>query len=466
MDHFAYKAGELFCEDVAAETIARAVGTPCFVYSQATLLGHYDRLAKAFAELDPLICFSIKSCANLSICRLLGQRGAGMDLVSGGELHRALLAGADPAQCVYAGVGKTDAEIRQAIDAGVGWLNVESESEFENISAIAQELSAQCRAAMRVNPDVDPKTHRYTSTGKKETKFGVDLERAKAFFKTYGDDRHCQLSGIHLHIGSPVFSAEPYVQAVEKSLWLIDELQRDGHSIGMLDLGGGFGADYESDQSPLASDYAKHIVPLLADRVRAGLKVILEPGRTIVANAGILLLRVLYVKKSGDKTFAICDGGMNDLIRPSHYGSFHFIWPARVKPQHAPMRRAQNMEMPNLAAVDVVGPICESGDFLAIDRALPPLQRGDLLAVFSAGAYGMVMASRYNSMPLPAEALVDGDRVTLVRRRETYDDLTAHEMEPIALSAASASPSGSAGQFPGASPLNSSFRPQAASLSP
>jgi diaminopimelate decarboxylase len=399
------------------------------VYSKQTLLDHYQRLTEAFAALKPLICFSVKSCANLSVCRVLAERGAGMDLVSGGELHRALLAGVPASACVYAGVGKTDDEIRQSIEAGVGWLNVESEQEFENISRIAGAMNKRCRAALRVNPDVDPKTHRYTSTGKKETKFGVDIERAKAFFKLYGRDPHCELKGIHLHIGSPIYSAEPYVQAIEKSLRLIDELEGDGYGIDMLDLGGGFGADYQSDQSPVASDYAGQIVPLLKERVNRGLKIIFEPGRTIVANAGILLIRVLYVKKSGEKTFAICDGGMNALIRPSHYGSFHFIWPAKVAAKHVPIQRSEKMDMPGLALVDVVGPICESGDFLALDRPLPSVQRGDLLAVFTAGAYGMVMASRYNSVPLPAEVLVEGNRITLARKRESYDDLTAHEVE-------------------------------------
>lgn len=433
MDHFSYRDGALHCEDVAAEAIAHAAGTPCYVYSKATLLDHYDRLASAFAPLEPLICFSIKSCANLAVCRTLAERGAGMDLVSGGELHRARLAGVDLRACVYAGAGKTDDEIRQAIEAGVGWLNIESEQEFEVVSAIAGRMQRACRGALRVNPDVDPKTHRYTSTGKKETKFGVDIERAKAFFKSYGRDERCRLRGIHLHIGSPVYAIEPYVRAIEKALSLIDELEREGYSIEMLDLGGGFGADYESDQSPVAADYAGAIVPLLRERVERGLKIILEPGRSIVANAGILLLRVLFIKTSGDKTFAICDGGMNDLLRPSHYGSFHFIWPTEVEARFQPVRREQTMPMNGLKALDVVGPICESGDFLALDRALPPLKRGDLMAVFAAGAYGMTMANRYNSMPLPAEVMVERERVTLVRRREAYDDLTTHELEPVVL---------------------------------
>jgi diaminopimelate decarboxylase len=429
MDHFTYINAELHAERVPTSQIARDFGTPCYVYSRATLLDHYTRLRDAFAALDPLICFSIKSCSNLAVIRALADAGAGMDLVSGGELFRAIKAGVAPADCVYAGVGKTDAEIEMAIDQRVGWFNVESEQEFENISAIAGRMNKTCRAALRVNPDVDPKTHRYTSTGKKETKFGVDIERARAFFRHYGRDRNCKLDGIHLHIGSPIYSVEPYVQAINKALVLMDELAAEGFGVEMLDLGGGFGADYQSDQSPVAADYAQHIVPLLADRVKQGLKIILEPGRTISANAGILLTRVLYVKTSGDKTFAICDGGMNVLIRPSHYGSFHFIWPAKVEQRFVPQRRAEKMDIVGggLINMDVVGPVCESGDFLALDRPLPPVKRGDLLAVFTTGAYGMVMASRYNSMPLPAEVMVDGDQAELVRRRETYDDLVAHE---------------------------------------
>lgn len=414
-----------------ASDIADAVGTPCYVYSRATLVGHFDRLREAFAPLDPLICYSMKSSSNLAICRLLAERGAGMDLVSGGELHRALAAGVDPGECVYAGVGKTDVEIRAALGHGVGWLNVESEAEFENVSAIARAMDVTCRVALRVNPDVDPATHRYTTTGKRETKFGVDIDRAEAFFETYGDDPACRLEGLHVHIGSPVHRVDAYVESVERVLGLVDRVGAE--RIAMIDLGGGFGADYESDESPVAADYAARIVPLLVDRVRAGLRIILEPGRTISANAGVLLVRVLYVKQGGAKRFVICDGGMNTLLRPSHYDAFHFIWPCAVSGAHRPPRRAKDLDLPGLETVDVVGPVCETGDFLALDRRLPPVRRGDLLAVFGTGAYGMVMASRYNSMPLPAEVLVDGDEATLVRRAETYDDLTAHEMTPVAL---------------------------------
>jgi len=430
MDSFQYIDGALHAERLRCADLAAAAGTPVYIYSKATLLGHYARLMEAFAPLRPLACFSIKSCPNLSICRVLGEAGAGMDLVSGGELHRAMLAGVDPRKCVFAGVGKSDVEIRAAIEAGVGWLNVESEAEFENIAGIAADLDASCRIALRINPDVDPRTHRYTTTGKKETKFGVDIERARAFFRSYGGDPYCRLTGLHLHLGSPIYSSGPYITAIEKTLRLIDDLRSEGHAIAALDLGGGFGAHYESDQSPSAADYAAAIVPLLDDRVRAGLQVILEPGRSIAANAGILLLTVQYIKTSGDKTFVICDGGMNVLLRPSHYGAFHFIWPCTPAPApgYIPARREERPSLPGLIVSDIVGPICETGDFLALDRPLPPVQRGDVLAVFTAGAYGMAMASHYNSQPLPPEVLVDGDRATIIRRRETIDDLVDAEL--------------------------------------
>ncbi|MBL9148734.1 MAG: diaminopimelate decarboxylase [Phycisphaerae bacterium] len=437
MDHFAYSTvggnAVLSCERLPAEEVARLVGTPCYVYSKATLTEHFTKLAEAFKALDPLICFSIKSCGNLSICRLLGELGAGMDVVSGGELYRAMAAGVPASRCVYAGVGKTDEEIAQALDAGLYLFNVESEEEFENIARIAKAKNVVCKTALRVNPDVDPRTHRYTSTGKKETKFGVDIERAKEFFRRYGRDSHCKLVGIHLHIGSPIYTTDPYVESVRKATTLMDELAAEGFTVSTLDLGGGFGADYETDQTPTLSTYADAIVPLLAARVKAGLRIILEPGRTLVANAGVLLTRVLYMKRSGDKTFAICDAGMNDLLRPSHYHAFHFIWPAETPLAFRPDRRAKEMQVPGLISVDVVGPICESGDFLALDRPLPPVKRGDLLAIFTAGAYGMAMASRYNAQPLPAEALVDGSKLTVIRARERYEDLVAHERSPIAL---------------------------------
>jgi len=434
MDYFHYRDdGILWCEDVPLPALAEAAGTPTFVYSKRTLVEHYDRLKSAFAPLKPLICYSIKSCPNLSICRTLGERGAGMDVVSGGELFRALEAGVPASMCVYAGVGKTRGEIREAIEAGIGWFNVESEQEFEAIGAAAREMRTTCRAALRINPDVDPRTHTYTSTGKKETKFGVDLERARTFFERYGRDPHCRLAALHLHIGSPVYTIEPYVSAIRKAMALMDDLAARGFQIEMLDLGGGFGADYESAQSPLAADYAAQIVPLLSERVRQGLQIVLEPGRTIAANAGILLLRVLYVKEGGSKTFIICDAGMNALLRPSHYGAFHFMWPVEPGTGFVPARRARALDMPGLVRVDVVGPICESGDFLAQDRMLPPMQRGQLLAVFTTGAYGMSMANHYNAMPLPAEVMVDGAEATIIRGREEYEDLVRRERDPARL---------------------------------
>jgi len=432
MDHFEYSSGVLCAERVPVEAIAAAVGTPVYVYSKKTLLDHYDRFADAFAPLDPLICYSIKSNANLSICRLLGQRGAGMDLVSGGELHRAQLAGVDPAQCVFAGVGKTDEELTEALNAGVGWFNVESEQELDVLTELARRLGRPCRAALRVNPDIDAHTHRHTTTGTRDTKFGVDIDNAEALFRSHGNSDHCALTGLHVHLGSPIYTTEPYVRALKRIITLIEQLQRSGHTINMINLGGGFGADYTTDQTPAASEYASTIVPLLKPLVDRGVQIAMEPGRTLAANAGILLLRVLFTKTTGSHHFVICDGGMNVLLRPCHYDAFHFIWPVRVQPNQVPTRRAEDLELPgaDLRTVDVVGPICETGDFLARDRKLPPVERGDLLAVFGAGAYGMVMASRYNARPMPAEVLVDGEAITLCRRREHYDDLVAHERNP------------------------------------
>lgn len=433
MDSFTYIETSLRCEDVPVSAIAESAGTPCYVYSRATVLAHFDRLTKAFAPLDPLLCFAIKSCPNLSICRLLAERGAGMDIVSGGELQRALAAGVDPGTCVYAGVGKTDVEIVAALEAGVGWFNIESEQELRTINRLAADTGLHCRAALRVNPDIDGNTHKYTTTGTRTTKFGVDIARARAVFEAHGANQPCSLEGIHLHLGSPIYSADPYERGVAAALGLIDQLAADGIAVTMLDLGGGFGADYVSGQSPSAADYAGILVPLLEERVKGGLRIVMEPGRSIVANAGVLLVRVTYTKDTGDKRFIICDGGMNVLLRPSHYEAFHFMWPACVAAEHVPPRRAESMDLPGLQRVDVVGPVCETGDFLALDRELPPMQRGDLLAVFTAGAYGMSMANHYNSLPLPAEVLVDGDTVTVIRRRETYDDLMAHERVPAPL---------------------------------
>jgi len=432
MDQFTYREGVLYAEGVPIDRIADEVGSPAYVYSKATLLHHFRAIRDAFAALDPVICYSIKSCQNIHLCKLLAEAGAGMDVVSGGEIVRAQAAGADPRRIVYAGVGKTDAEIELALNAGIGYFNIESEAEFENIAAIARRLGKTARGALRVNPDVaDPKTHAKTTTGSKETKFGVDIERAKRFFEAYGGGQHLKLTAIHLHIGSPIYSGEPYARAIGKAMGLVDQLRGAGHTIDAIDIGGGYGADYETGATPAYADYAREIVPLLKPFVDGGGTVILEPGRTIAANAGVLLAEVLYIKTGGTKTFAIVDTGMHHLIRPTLYDAWQFIWPTTPIGGLVPPKRAKHLGLPGLRPYDVVGPICETGDYLALGRELPELKRGDRVAVFSAGAYGMVMASNYNTMPRPAEVLVDGDTFTVIRRRETYDDLLGPEREAV-----------------------------------
>ena len=431
MDFFQYRDGQLFCEDVAVDDIMAKVGSPAYIYSKATFERHYDALVEAFAELDPIICYSIKSCGNLNIVKMLAERGSGMDAVSGGEIFRAQQAGADMSKVVYAGVGKTDAEIERGIEAGIGWFNIESEAEFENIAAIAERMGKTANGALRVNPDVfDPKTHDKTTTGKKETKFGVDIERAKRFFQSYGHNKHCRLTAIHLHIGSPIYSPDPYVQAITKAVEMIDGLRAEGYTIDTLDIGGGYAADYESGKSPKYSAYAEAIVPLLRGK---DLQLIIEPGRTISGNAGVLACKVSFIKTGGSKTFAIVDTGMHHLIRPSFYEGFHFAWPTKVSAEQVPDKRAMEMDLPGLKTYDVVGPICETSDTLAAGRALPELKRGDGLCFFTAGAYGMVMASNYNTMQRPPEVMVDGGKATVIRRRETYDDLVEQEREVTAI---------------------------------
>lgn len=428
MDFFLYRDGELYCEDVSAAALAGRFGTPLYVYSEATLARHYHGLREAFAPLDPLICFSVKSLPNVAICRLFARWGSGFDVVSGGELYRVLQAGGDPERCVFAGVGKTEGEIIEALEAGVGLINVESASELERVTALA---AGRRRAdvAVRVNPDVDPHTHEYTTTGKRETKFGVSAEEAAVLIRRYAGAASVRLCGLHVHLGSPVNTTEPYVLAIRRCLELIEELARSGCRITALDIGGGFGAHYEGREAPSPRDYARAIVPLLVGR---GLRIILEPGRSITANAGILLTRVLYTKRGGDRNFIIVDAGMTELIRPALYGAFHFIWPVRCGADGMPPARVAEPPMPGLRRADVVGPVCESADFLARDRLLPQVREGDLLAVFSAGAYGMSMASQYNSRCRAAEVLVCAADARLIRRRETYADLIAAECLPDA----------------------------------
>ena len=426
MDNFQYIDKQLHCERVAVREIVEKTGTPTYIYSQATLLSHFDRIASAFAPLSALICYSIKSCGNLAILQALRARGSGFDVVSGGELFRALKAGADPRMIVFAGVGKTDQEINEALDAGIGWFNIESEEEFWNLDGLAGSKKIIAHGALRVNPDVSSAgTHQKTLTGKKETKFGVDIDRAEAFYMQAAAAKNARLSALHLHIGSPIKSTQPYVDAITKALNLIDRLAAKNIVIDTLDIGGGFAAFYEGNEAPSAADYAAAIIPLLKDRK---LRIILEPGRSISCNAGILVTRVQYSKQGGSKKFTIVDAAMNDLIRPTLYESYHFIWPVDVSDSCLPENRQSTLRSANDEKVDVVGPVCESGDYLAKDRYLPRTKRGDLLAVFSAGAYGFAMSSQYNARPRAAEVLVDGNAWRIIRRRETYQDLIAAEI--------------------------------------
>lgn len=424
MDHFSYKDGRLFAEQVDIEQVAEQVGTPVYIYSKATFLDHLQKIQRAYSEVGTTICYSVKACGNIHILKFLAGAGSGFDIVSGGELYRAQKAGADPARIVFAGVGKTDAEIIEALDAGIGYFNIESEAELENIIRLAREGGIKTKAAVRVNPDIEYKTHKFIKTGKKETKFGVDIKRAEKVFAEYGDNGWVSLCAIHVHLGSGGRTIDPHVKAVRKVLPLIDKLRNRGHTIEALDLGGGYGADYESDTVPSADEYAAGIVPLIKEK---NLCLILEPGKSISANAGILLTRVLYLKQGGDKRFVIVDAAMNDLIRPCLYDAFHFIWPSRVEQRFVPPERAENRKIAGTEQVDIVGPVCESADFLAKGRSIPPVKRRDLLAVFTAGAYGFTMSSNYNARRRCAEVLVDGDDFRVIRRRETYEDLTAPE---------------------------------------
>jgi len=424
MDYFNYKNGKLFAEDVDVAEIAKEVGSPVYIYSKATFLEHLKKMQAAYSELDATICYSVKACNNINILKFMTEAGSGFDIVSGGELFRASQAGGDMSKVVFAGVGKTDKEIVEALNAGIGYFNIESEAELENLIRLAKENKKTAKAALRVNPDVDYKTHDYLVTGKKETKFGVDIERTQKVFADFGKNEFVKLCAIHVHLGTGGKTIDPYVNAVKTVLPLIDKLREDDFEIEALDLGGGYGADYESDTVPSAAEYAAGLVPLLKDK---NLKLILEPGKSIAANAAILLTRVSYLKKGGAKKFVIVDAGMSELVRPPLYDAFHFIWPAKVDEKFVPSGKSESLEIGGTEVVDIVGPICEGSDFLGKDRALPPVQRGDLIAVFTTGAYGYVMSSNYSARPKVAEVLVDGDKFSVIRKRETYEDLIAGE---------------------------------------
>lgn len=424
MEPFHYRDGVLYCEELPVGLLAQKYGTPLYVYSEAAILGQLQALQTAFAAVKPLVCYSVKANSNLGILDLMARHGSGFDVVSGGELYRVLQAGGRADQTVFAGVGKTDEEIRAGLEAGVLMFNVESEAELEAISRVASAAGKTAPIALRVNPDVDPRTHRYISTGKKESKFGMDIDRSLRLAERAISMPGLSMIGMHMHIGSQITSVEPYAGAVAKGVEVIATLRAMNHPIEWFNVGGGYGIAYRGPEAKPVEEFAKVIVPLVQS---TGCRLAMEPGRVIVGNAGVLVSRVLYTKQSGDKRFLIQDAAMNDLIRPALYESFHRIWPVAV-PQGFPAPPADyEAAIPGTTPWDVVGPVCESGDFLAKDRALPPLDRDDLLATFSAGAYGMVMASNYNTRPRAAEVLVSGSAARLVRQRETYDDLLAAE---------------------------------------
>jgi diaminopimelate decarboxylase len=425
MEAFAYRNGQLHCEDVQIAKLADQFGTPLYVYSQNAILETLNTLKSAFAEVKPLICYSVKANSNLGILKVMAQHGSAFDVVSEGELYRVRQAGGAPEKTVFAGVGKTDHEIRAGLEAGVLMFNVESEAELDAIACVAATLGKIAPIALRVNPDVDPKTHRYISTGKKESKFGMDIERAQRVAETAVSIASIRMIGLHMHIGSQITTSEPYASAVAKGVRLIEQLRKLGHPITWYNMGGGYGINYKGREAKPVEEFARVIVPGIK---AANCRLVIEPGRVIVGNAGILVSRVIYTKQSGEKRFLIQDAAMNDLIRPALYESFHRIWPVALF-AGIPCALDQNdTAVAGIKPWDVVGPVCESGDFLAKDRPLPELDRGALLAIFSAGAYGMVMASNYNTRPRSAEILVDGSHARLVRRRETYEDLVGPEV--------------------------------------
>jgi diaminopimelate decarboxylase len=426
MDHFSYRERVLYCEDVPVRQLAQTYGTPLWIYSKATLLHHLGQIQKAFAAVEPLICYSIKSNPNLHICRLMGAAGAGFDVTSSGELFRAFKAGGHADKMVYAGVGKTDAELREGLERGVFLFNVESEAELHTLAGVARGLGKVASVALRVNPDLPPKTHVKTDTSVKGAKFGLDIETILEAAQGVVGNPHVRIIGLHMHLGSPILSTQPYRDGIAKGVALIEKLRQQGHPLNVLNMGGGFGINYRKQEAQPASAFAEVIVPVVQ---KVSCRLVLEPGRFIVGNAGVLLSRVIYTKESGGKHIVIQDAAMNDLIRPTLYDSFHRIWPAEPAAGVPAPPADYEADIDGAYKQDVVGPVCESGDFLAKDRRLPPLKRGDLLATFSAGAYGMAMSSNYNGRPRAAEVLVEGGRHHLIRRRETYEDLIRPEIE-------------------------------------
>jgi diaminopimelate decarboxylase len=426
MDHFNYKNRVLHCEDVPVDELAAKYGTPLFVYSEATLRHHLKQIQTAFAPADPIVCYSVKTNGNIHIGKIMAEMGSGFDVTSGGELYRALKAGGQSNKIVFAGVGKTDDEIRFALETDILFFDVESEQELHRLGDVASAMGKVARASLRVNPDLPPKTHVKTDTSVKGVKFGLDIETILEVAQGVVGKKGVSVVGLHMHLGSPILSAEPYRLGVEKGIKLIEALRKQGHPIEYLNMGGGFGIHYRKQEALPASAFADVILPGVKE---AKCKLVLEPGRFIVGNAGILLGRVLFTKDSGGKSYIIQDAAMNDLIRPTLYDSFHRIWPTKPAVGLDTPPSDYEVAMPNTFQQNVVGPVCESGDFLAKDRHLPKVSRGDLLAVFSAGAYGMAMSSNYNARCRAAEVLVTGGKHRLIRRRERYEDLIAAEVD-------------------------------------
>jgi len=428
MHHFAFRAGELFCEDIPVSELATQYGTPLYIYSASTMLENYRRLDSAFAGVDHLICYAVKANSNIHVLRLLAAEGAGFDIVSGGELHRVLAAGGDAGRATFAGVGKSVAEVEAALQAGVYSMNVESEAELERIQYVASRLGVTAPVAIRVNPDVDAGTHEFISTGKSHNKFGIGIDRAAEVYRYAAKQDHLQVRGVQTHIGSQILKAEPFAIAIQKVADLVQQLKAD-YSLEFFSIGGGIGVAYEDalasgeqrwwESGPgqdflTPETYANTLLPILEP---LGLRVLLEPGRFISGNAGILVSRVEYIKSTPTKRFTILDAAMNDLIRPALYSGYHEAVPVALPSGSV-----------NQVSTDLVGPVCESGDFFAKDIELPGMESGDLLALMTAGAYGAVMGSTYNTRPLPPEVLVQGEQKRLIRRRQSYDDLLALEV--------------------------------------
>jgi diaminopimelate decarboxylase len=417
MHFFKYRADELYAEEVPVKKLAEKYSTPLYVYSYNTLLRHFKAYTDAFNGYPHIICFAIKSNSNTAILRLFAKNGGGADIVSGGELYVALKAGMKPEKIVYAGVGKTEDEIRFALRSKILMFNVESEDELRGIDRVAGKMKKRAPVALRINPDIDPETHPYIATGLRRHKFGIPIEEALEYYRLASKLKNINVIGIHKHIGSQITRVSPFVDALKRILLLIDKLSIQGVKIDYLDLGGGLGISYRDEEPPVPKDLARNLIPLLNGRK---LTLIMEPGRSIAGNAGILVTKTLYLKKAEEKEFIIVDAGMNDLIRPSLYGAYHHLLPVVRKKR-------------NTVLCDVVGPICESSDFLATERELSRVKQGEYLAVMGAGAYGFSMSSNYNSRPRAAEVLVKGREHFLIRKRETFSDLIRNEKIPAFL---------------------------------